>query len=588
MKEGENITKIVDNKSVVLEVELKKLAFNFLEKNKLVLSLNDFQIQQAKIKFLFVNSIEIQFKENNFANNYITENDICKFEIIVPESGEIENFQEKFLYKGFFKKGKPNGKGFKIDPKEKTLVWTGIWKDGKEWKGSGSCVFIDEYNDTFDYYGELKKGKPNNKGKKVSIQDKETWEGIFKEGKEWKGEGVTKFKDNLGNIWKFDGSISKGIPSFGSKINCQTKEIIWEGEWENGKEWKGKGTIEFIEEEKSWLYSGEILEGKPNNYGKKLDQKTKEVIWEGDWIKGREYNGKGTSNFIEIDRVYTFKGELLQGRPNGFGSKYFEDNLEWEGDWKNGKEWNGRGLSNFIDKEGNIWIYNGILINGLPVEGKHVLNNFLNDSKLKANFSNGKLSGSGLLFENKKEYFVEFDQNGNEIKEERKRTFEGVRLMIVGNENVGKTSFKIRLMGCSNIKDNQYACNKINFSKKEEDMTHGVDIQCWKDEKNQTLFSIWDFAGHEEYHAAHSFFFSSGCVYLILFDISFDPLEIISKNKLLYWLHFLQTQVGTNSRFILVASKYDLLFKQYTSMFGIVDMEKLKDRVFLVDRGTKF
>ena len=87
---------------------------------------------------------------------------------------------------------------------------------------------------------------------------------------------------------------------------------------------------------------------------------------------------------------------------------------------------------------------------------------------------------------------------------------------------------------------------KVIKDKKEEDMTHGVDISLWKEEK--TLFSVWDFAGHEEYHVAHSFFFSGKCVYILLFDCSFELDEIIDKNKLLYWLHFLDTQVGNEAK----------------------------------------
>lgn len=47
---------------------------------------------------------------------------------------------------------------------------------------------------------------------------------------------------------------------------------------------------------------------------------------------------------------------------------------------------------------------------------------------------------------------------------------------------------------------------------------------------------------------AHSFFFSGGCVYILLFDISLDPERIIEDNKLLYWFHFLHTQVGTDAK----------------------------------------
>ena len=64
--------------------------------------------------------------------------------------------------------------------------------------------------------------------------------------------------------------------------------------------------------------------------------------------------------------------------------------------------------------------------------------------------------------------------------------------MIIGNENVGKTTLKKRLIESSKAE-------KVKIDKKnEESMTHGVDIESWKDEENNIFFSIWDFAGHEE------------------------------------------------------------------------------------------
>ena len=53
-------------------------------------------------------------------------------------------------------------------------------------------------------------------------------------------------------------------------------------------------------------------------------------------------------------------------------------------------------------------------------------------------------------------------------------------------------------MGSSDPKTNQQAVHKINTVKREEDMTHGVDIESWKDQNEQTLFSIWDFAGKKK------------------------------------------------------------------------------------------
>ena len=48
-------------------------------------------------------------------------------------------------------------------------------------------------------------------------------------------------------------------------------------------------------------------------------------------------------------------------------------------------------------------------------------------------FKNEIRKGYGILTENRKEFAVEYDNNGKENKEKRKRTFEGVRLMIIGN-----------------------------------------------------------------------------------------------------------------------------------------------------------
>ena len=91
----------------------------------------------------------------------------------------------------------------------------------------------------------------------------------------------------------------------------------------------------------------------------------------------------------------------------------------------------------------------------------------------KGNFLNGKRL-NGILQENGREYFVEYDENGIEKLEKRVRTFEGVRIMVIGNEDVGKTSFKTRLISSSNQKQFGESHKKVLNEKKEQDMTHGV------------------------------------------------------------------------------------------------------------------
>ena len=81
---------------------------------------------------------------------------------------------------------------------------------------------------------------------------------------------------------------------------------------------------------------------------------------------------------------------------------------------------------------------------------------------------------------------------------------------------------------------------------------------------NIFIYFYYSISGHDEYHVAHSFFFGGGCVYLLLFNCSYDQnSEIIEKNKLVYWLHFLQTQVGNSASFILIGTKLDILENQH-------------------------
>ena len=91
--------------------------------------------------------------------------------------------------------------------------------------------------------------------------------------------------------------------------------------------------------------------------------------------------------------------------------------------------------------------------------------------------------------------------------------------------------------------------------------------------------------GHEEYHIAHSFFFSGGCVYLLLFDCSFELEELISKNKLIYWLHFLQTQIGKEASFILIGTKLDVLENKFKSYLGFINQQKLNERLIEINDG---
>ena len=60
-----------------------------------------------------------------------------------------------------------------------------------------------------------------------------------------------------------------------------------------------------------------------------------------------------------------------------------------------------------------------------------------------------KRVGKAILTKRGKEYFVEYQINGEEVKNSKKRTFEGIRLMIIGNrlkkKNKNKNYFHLLL-----------------------------------------------------------------------------------------------------------------------------------------------
>ena len=97
----------------------------------------------------------------------------------------------------------------------------------------------------------------------------------------------------------------------GKIYNLKTNELIFEGEFLNGKK-KGKGKE---------YYDGEL-------------------IFEGEFLNGKR-DGKGKEYY---DGELIFEGEYLNGKRNGKGKEYYNNNeLKFEGQYLDGKIWNGKG-----------------------------------------------------------------------------------------------------------------------------------------------------------------------------------------------------------------------------------------------------
>ncbi len=117
------------------------------------------------------------------------------------------------------------------------------------------------------------------------------------------------------------------------------------------------------------------------------------------------------------------------------------------------------------------------------------------------------------------------------------------KMLLVGQENVGKTSLTRRL---------------IHDLPPEEPRkeTPGVDIHKWPlalpDTDDSVTINLWDFGGQGIYQATHQFFFTSRSLYLVLIDASAGERE----GRLHHWLR-LVSSLSDNAPVIVVVNKQD-------------------------------
>lgn len=166
------------------------------------------------------------------------------------------------------------------------------------------------------------------------------------------------------------------------------------------------------------------------------------------------------------------------------------------------------------------------------------------------------------------------------------------KLLIVGQENVGKTSLLRCLAKEANINLNSQNNDSYVSSNSQNKLqrtgkpisTDGIDIQTIFFEteiSNKTKniqFSIWDFAGQEIYYTTHSFFLSERSIYVIVFN-----LELGANNcKVDHWLNSVKSH-SPQSPIILVGTNLDTdklkrshinkemerLYKKYHKTFNI-------------------
>jgi len=144
----------------------------------------------------------------------------------------------------------------------------------------------------------------------------------------------------------------------------------------------------------------------------------------------------------------------------------------------------------------------------------------------------------------------------------RKEPLNEIKLIIVGQKSVGKTSLVQRLV-----------YNKFNSS---ETKTEGVSINYWQvDSQSKIIINLWDFGGEEVMHATHQLFLTKRSLYLLVLDSRLTQEE----NRVEYWLKTIGSFGGETPTLIVgnITDQHPLdvdyagLSKKYPNIVGILE-----------------
>lgn len=140
----------------------------------------------------------------------------------------------------------------------------------------------------------------------------------------------------------------------------------------------------------------------------------------------------------------------------------------------------------------------------------------------------------------------------SEIRERPSEPNRTVKLMLLGNGNVGKSTLACALdNGC------------CEHDTEHHQSTHGILLQTLK--KDDIVYHIWDFGGQEVYHGTHRLFISSEALQVIVFDreteekarnhqLECDRVcqeELVRPHQISYWYET-TSELSEGSRFLII------------------------------------
>ena len=133
-----------------------------------------------------------------------------------------------------------------------------------------------------------------------------------------------------------------------SPVIGQETGVLYLYETSSGLVWKTFG-----DDKVQPKYKGEIKNGKPEGFGNLTSSDGEKYV--GEWKDGKKY-GQGTYIY---HHGFKYVGEWKDNKKHGQGTYTLTDGNRFEGEWKDGNQWN----LTILDKNGNIigkWV-NGVL-----------------------------------------------------------------------------------------------------------------------------------------------------------------------------------------------------------------------------------
>ena len=151
----------------------------------------------------------------------------------------------------------------------------------------------------------------------------------------------------------YEGEYINGKRNGKGKEYFRNGKLQFEGEFKNGKKWKGKGY------DINGNFDYELIDGS----GKMKEYNSNDILIEESEYLNNVKHGKGKV-YDEVNGQLEFEGNYLNGRKNGFGKEYHDGLLIFEGEYLNNKKF-GKGKK--YDDNGEV-IYEGDPANNQELE----------------------------------------------------------------------------------------------------------------------------------------------------------------------------------------------------------------------------